>query len=178
MNFKEIDFRELRVNPMTMFGIDWALAGAGNEQNGYNAMTIAWGHLGAIWDRPTEKGKTIIPTVEVYLRPQRYTKDFFDKEEFFTVSVFDKKYKKALGYMGSHSGCKEDKIANAGLNPIFVDHTIGFEEANMIFICRKIYHAPLKEEGFVEKKIIADNYPEKDFHEMYVGEILKVLVKE
>lgn len=176
--FQEIDYRELKINPMTMFGEEWALAGAGTKERGYNAMTIAWGHLGAIWDRPTEKGKVILPTAAVYLRPQRYTKEFFDREAYFTISTFSKEYKKALGYMGFHSGRNEDKITAAGLTPVFLENAFGFEEAEMIFVCRKIYHAPLTESGFVEQKIIEDNYPAKDFHEMYIGEIEKVLVRK
>lgn len=175
---KEIKINELKINPMTMFGKEWCLAAAGNEINGYNAMTIAWGHLGAIWDRKTEKGKMIIPTAEVYLRPQRYTKEFFDREELFTVCAFDEKYRKALGYMGSRSGRNEDKAKNAGLTPVFSDGTTYFKESKMVFICRKLYHAPLLESGFVQKEIVLENYPEHDFHEMYVGEILKVYENE
>ncbi|MGL5512308.1 MAG: hypothetical protein ACRDBM_03590 [Sporomusa sp.] len=67
---KEIPVEELQLNPMTMFGKEWCLVAAGNEAVGYNAMTIAWGHLGAIWDRKTTAGKIIIPTATVYLRPQ------------------------------------------------------------------------------------------------------------
>lgn len=176
--FREVDYKTLKINPMTMFGEDWALAGAGTKERGYNAMTIAWGHLGAIWDRPTKQGKLIIPTAEVYIRPQRYTKEFFDKENYFTISTFPAQYKKALGYMGTHSGREEDKIAAAGLTPIFVEKSVAFEEAERIFVCKKIYHAPILEFGFVEKQIIADNYPAKDFHEMYVGEIVEVLERE
>ncbi len=178
MEFKEIKINEYNGNPMTMFGEDWALVAAGNEQNGYNAMTIAWGHLGAIWDRNTSTGKIIIPTAEVYIRPQRYTKEFIDREELFTISSFDESYRKSLGYMGSHSGREEDKIAKAGLTPVFADDTTYFEEAKIIFICRKIYQDTLIDNGFLDKKIMDDNYPKKDYHERYVGEIVKILVKE
>lgn len=79
--------------------------------------------------------------------------------------------------MGSHSGRDEDKAANAGLTPIFAEETTYFAEASMVFICRKLYHAPLQETGFVDKHLIDENYPLKDFHEMYIGEIIKVLVE-
>lgn len=175
---KEVAIENITLNPMTMFGKEWCLAVAGNEKNGYNAMTIAWGHIGAIWDRHTHNGKIIIPSIAVYLRPQRYTKAFFDREELFTICAFDNQYKKALGYMGSHSGRTEDKAQNAGLTPVFIDGTTAFAEAKMVFICRKLYHAPLMESGFVDSKIVAENYPDKDFHEMYIGEIIKVLASE
>ncbi len=175
---KEISIKEFNHNPVTMFGTDWCLICAGNKENGYNAMTIAWGQVGSVWDRKTPNGKIIIPTATVFIRPQRYTKEFFDREEYFTISSFDPKYKKALGYMGSHSGRDGDKITKAGLTPYFIDKTTGFAEANLVLVCRKLYHAPLLESGFCEENIITENYPQRDFHEMYVGEIEKVLVKE
>ena len=119
-----------------------------------------------------------LPTAWVYIRPQRYTKEFIDREEIFTLSFFDGSYKKALTYLGTHSGRDGDKIAKAGLTPLFDSGTIYFEGAKMVFICRKLYHAPLQEDGFVDKSLVENNYPHKDFHEMYVGEMLKVLVDE
>lgn len=122
------------LNPMKMFGKDWCLIAAGNQKDGYNAMTIGWGQIGCVWDRRTEKGKEMIPVVTVYIRPQRYTKNFFDQEDFFTVTTFDEQYRKALGYMGSHSGQDEDK--NAGLTPFFLNGTVSFKEAKEIYVCR------------------------------------------
>lgn len=174
---KEISINELSLNPMNMFGKEWCLATAGNKRIGYNTMTIAWGQLGAVWDRHTPQGKIINPTATVYIRPQRYTKTFFDREERFTICAFDNTYKKALVYLGTHSGQDGDKVANAGMTPLFTENTTIFTEAKIAFICRKLYHSPLLESGFVNKQIIADNYPKLDFHEMYVGEILKVLVQ-
>ena len=172
---KEIAIRDLSINPMTMFGEEWCLAAAGNEANGYNAMTIAWGHLGTTWDRYTPKGKIMIPTAVVYIRPQRYTKEFFDREDLFTICSFAGKYKKALGYMGTHSGRDGDKVAKAGLTPVFAENTTYFAQASRVFICRKRYHAPLREEGFLDAHLLKENYPQHDYHVMYIGEILKVL---
>ncbi len=174
---KEIKIEELSINPMNMFGKDWALVTAGNQADGYNGMTIAWGHMGCIFDRHTNHGKKMIPTINVYIRPQRYTKQFIDHEELFTVSFFDSNYKRALGYMGSHSGQNEDKIEKAGLTPLFIDDTTSYQEARMVFVCKKIYHSRLLEEGFESQEIIDQNYPKKDYHEMYMGEILKAYIQ-
>lgn len=180
MRFTEIAVNELKLNPMTMIGGEWMLITAGNEQNGCNTMTAAWGHLGVVWERKDGSGRRVPPlsTAVVYVRPSRYTKEFMDREDRYTLSVLDKGHRKALGYLGSHSGRDGDKIAAAGITPVFVDGTVYFEEAKMVLICKKIYHAPLIEDGFVDKSLIAGNYPEKDFHEMYIGEILKVLIRE
>jgi len=173
---KEIEPKDLTIQPFAAFGSDWMALAAGTEQNGYNAMTIAWGHFGSIWERGSHRN--CLPTAICYVRPSRYTKEFLDREPYFTLSCFEKGRKKTLGYLGSHSGRDGDKIKAAGLTPVFFDGTVYFAEAETVYICRKLYHAPLMEEGFVDKGLISFNYPQKDFHEMYIGEIVKVLKKE
>lgn len=170
--FKEVDYHEMMINPMTLISEGWLLITAGTKERGFNTMTASWGHLGAIWGQ--REGK---PTAIVYIRPQRYTKEFVDREESFTLSFFPEECKKALGYLGSHSGRDEDKISKVGLTPVFGDNSVWFEEATLVMNCRKLYHAPLLEDGFVDKELVEQNYPRRDFHEMYVGEIMKVLMK-
>ena len=174
--FHEISVKELKLNPMNMFGDDWLALTAGNEEHGYNTMCIAWGHMGSLWERDSHANR--LPTVTCFVRPQRYTKEFMDRENLFTVSHFPPSTKKALGFIGSHSGRDTDKVKEAGLTPAFACGTTWFEEADMVLICRKLYQSPLCESGFIDKGLIEFNYPKKDFHEMYIGEILKVLVKE
>ena len=178
MSFTSIPLKDLELNPMEMIGGGWWLIAAGHQTNGYNAMTASWGHLGALWERPGRKAHLGLPTAVVYLRPQRYTKEFIDREEMFTLSVFDKTYKKALAYLGTHSGRDGDKITHAELTRVFDENTTYFAEAKMVFICRKLYHAPLLEEGFVDKTLVEHNYPQKDFHHMYVGEIIEALSRQ
>lgn len=170
---KKIDIKDLNLNPMTMISDEWWLVTAGNQENGYNTMTASWGHIGAIWGHNAGK-----PSAIIYIRPQRFTKEFVDREDMFTLSVFEKKYKRQLGYLGSHSGRDEDKIKTAGLTPVFDHNTTYFAESKMVFVCKKLYHAPVLESGFVDQSIIEDFYPEKDFHEMYIGEIVEVLSEQ
>lgn len=170
---KEIPVSELNMNPMTMIAKEWMLVTAGNAERGYNTMTASWGHLGSMWGHGGG-----LPTAVIYLRPQRYTKEFVDREELFTLSVFPETYKKALGYLGSHSGRDGDKVATAGLTPVFGEDCTWFAEAKLVLVCRKLYRGTLSEDGFIDKSIVADHYPNRDFHDMYIGEILKVLVEE
>ena len=178
MDFKTLPITELQLNPVTMIGGQWWLITAGNEASGYNTMTASWGHLGSLWERPGARTHQGLATAVVYLRPQRYTKEFMDREDYFTLSVFDGSYKKALTYLGSRSGRDEGKVAATGLTPVFEDSVTYFKQARMVFFCRKLYQAPLLEEGFTDQSLIADNYPKKDFHHMYVGEITRILLKE
>ena len=175
---REIPVQELQINPMTMIAREWMLVTAGNQERGYNTMTASWGHLGSIWGRPDGKWPGGLPTAVVYVRPQRYTKEFVDREELFTLSVLDESWRKALGYLGSHSGRDGDKVAAVGLTPVFDGGTTYFAEARLVLVCRKLYRAPLLESGFIDRDIVTYDYPEKDFHDMYVGEIIKVLVSD
>ena len=116
--------------------------------------------------------------ITAYIRPQRYTKEFVDANELFTVSFYDKEYRKALNICGTKSGRDCDKVKEAGLTPCFIDGTTAFEEANMIFVLRKLYSDPMPAENFLDKEIDQKCYPNKDYHTMYVSEIVKVLVAD
>ncbi|MCH4017932.1 MAG: flavin reductase [Prevotella sp.] len=168
---KEVNYKDMKFNPFNLLGKEWMLVSAGNEQDGCNTMTISWGHLGCLWGNND-------PTAIIYLRPSRYTKTFVDKEEYFTLCVMDKSFKKQMAYLGSVSGRDEDKIAKAGLTKIFADNSIYFAEAKMVFICKKVYASPLQKSGFISNETIDKNYPKSDFHTMYVGKIEKILVKD
>ena len=172
---KEIDINHFMTDPFVDFGKNWMALTAGNKERGFNAMTIAWGHIGSLWERDQHTNR--LPTLICYVRPSRYTKKFIDSEEYFTVTAFDEEYRRSLAYLGTHSGKDEDKINKAGLTPVFDQGTTYFREGKLVYICKKLYHAPLVEKGFIDKGIVDFNYPKRDFHEMYVGEIIKILVK-
>ena len=165
---KEINYKELNFNPFNLIGGEWMLVSAGDE-NSCNTMTASWGHLGCLRNHP----KAVI-----YLRPSRYTKEFVDREGYFTLCVMDKSFKKQMAYLGSVSGRDEDKIGKAGLTPVYADNTVWFQEAKLVLVCKKLYHSELQESGFLYQETIDQNYPLRDFHTMYVGKIEKVLVRD
>jgi flavin reductase (DIM6/NTAB) family NADH-FMN oxidoreductase RutF len=165
---KEIERSQLPLDPFSLIGGDWFLLTAGTEESGYNTMTCSWGHFGPLWASDT---------AVVYVRPQRYTKEFVDREELYTLSFFDGR-KKELGYLGSRSGRDEDKVAAVGLTPVFEEGYTYFKEAKLVVVCKKLYQAPLKEEYFLDKETMEKNYPDRDFHDLYVGKIEKILVAE
>lgn len=170
---KKIDVSQLKIDPIEAIAKEWMLLTAGCETRGYNTMTASWGHLGSLWGHGGG-----LPTSVVFVRPQRYTKEFMDREDRYTLCFFPEQYKKALGYLGSHSGRDGDKVAAAGLTPVFGDGYTYFAEAKVVLVCRKLYVAPLVAEGFVDKSIIEDCYPGGDLHDMYIGHIEEVLVQE
>ena len=100
-----------------------------------------------------------------------------DREELYTLCFFPG-FRKELTYLGTKSGRDEDKVANAGLTPVFGEGFTYFAEAGLVLVCRKLYRAPLVEEGFLDQEVLEKNYPRRDLHDVYVGEIVKVLVPE
>lgn len=169
---KKINIEELRFNPFTVISNDWTLITAGSIDS-YNTMTASWGQIGGVWGHGNAR-----PTAVVYIRPQRYTKQFVDNNEYFSLSFFSKEYHNDLAYLGSHSGKNEDKVSKTSLTPVDDKRAVYFNQANVVLICKKIYAQEIKEECFTDKQVLNDVYPLKDFHTMYVGEIVEVLVNE
>lgn len=168
MSFCEIEMVTWKENACKAIGTDWMLVAA--EKDGkINAMTASWGGLGVMW------GKN---AAYIFIRPQRYTKEFIDAADTLSLSFYDADMKEMLGYMGRVSGRCEDKVANAKLTPLHEGETPYFEEANTVLICRKMYAQELKKECFLDREADAKWYENGDYHTMYVCEIQKVLVKE
>ena len=165
---REIPISQLNLNPYEKIGKEWMLLTAGGEES-YNTMTCSWGHLGCLWN---------LPTAICYVRPQRYTREFIDREARYTLCFFPPEYKKALGYLGTKSGRDENKVAAVGLTPVHEQDYTYFAEASLVIVCRTLYQAPLKEEYFRDKAVMEEDYPEKDFHDLYIGQIEKVLISE
>jgi flavin reductase (DIM6/NTAB) family NADH-FMN oxidoreductase RutF len=165
--FHEITPSELKKTPFEMIGKDWMLVTAGNREK-VNTMTASWGGLGVMW------GKDVAFAV---IRPQRYTKEFIDREETVSLSFYGEAFKKQLGVLGSVSGRDRDKIAECGLTTVFEGDTPYFEEAETVLICRKKFAQEFTREAILDAEIVDKWYPEEDFHTLYILEIEKVLVK-
>ena len=169
MAFKEAAVESLKFNTFTKIWKEWMLITAGDEKK-HNTMTASWGGVGIMW------GKQV---VTAYIRPQRYTKEFVDAEGLFTLSFYSEKYRNALNICGSKSGRDCDKEKEAVLTPMYVDGTTAFEEADMVFVCRKLYRQEMAPEYFTQDDRLDETwYPNKDYHVMYMAEIVKVLVRE
>lgn len=144
------------------------LVAATDKDGKTNSMTASWGGLGVLW------GKKV---AFVFIRPQRYTKKFVDDAENFSLSFFEESYKPMLGYMGKVSGKNEDKIKKSGLTVQDKDGAPVFKEASLTLVCRKMYRQTLEEDCFVDKTNIGKWYPQKDYHDMYVAEIVDEIIR-
>lgn len=146
------------------FHKQWALVTAGNE-NDFNTMTISWGGLGTLWSKPV---------ATVYVKPIRYTYDYLEKNEYFTVSFFDESYKKDLGILGSKSGRDGDKVKETQLTPMPIKDSVTFKEAHTTLLCKKIYFQDL-DVSVMPESVVKNYYETEASHRMYIGEVIEII---
>ena len=122
----------------------WALVTAGDEK-ACNTMTVSWGAVGELWG---------VDTATVYIRPQRYTEQFIDSNDYFTVCFFPEELKQQIhGVCGSKSGRDTDKIAEAGITPVYDENAPYFEQAKLVLVCRRWQRANLSLHSSVIKAL-------------------------
>ena len=165
---REIKPTEIEGNPIELFDEQWALVTAGVPGD-VNTMTISWGSLGELWNKPVVTG---------YVSSSRYTQEFMEKYDHFTVTFFPPAYRDALQYLGSHSGRDGDKITASGLTLEFLDSGLpSFAEASLVIEARKIYGAPFDVKGFGDVPTRTYASGRMGIHSQYVGEIEHVWVR-
>ena len=165
---KQIEINEFSENPFKLIGSDWMLITA-KKGDKTNMMTASWGGVGILWNKPV---------ATIYVRPQRYTKEFIDNEEYFSLCVSPEEYRQILNYCGTKSGRDEDKIAETKLTIDESEKAPIFKEARLVLICKKLYAQDLTEQSFIDKSLVEKNYQAKDFHTMYIAEIEKILTND
>lgn len=166
--FRSIRPEDLNQNAFQMIGKDWMLVTAESGGN-VNTMTASWGGLGVIWNKNV---------AYVVIRPQRFTKVFVDASETFSLTFFTEAHRSTLSYLGTVSGRDEDKVKKSGLSLRHHEGTPYFDEASVVLRCRKLFSQPLSPDSFIETELIEKQYPQNDFHTLYIAEITDVLIRE
>lgn len=165
--YKQISPDKIPGNIYKMLSEDWMLITAGKDDH-YNTMTASWGGLGHLYNKPV---------AFCFINPTRYTYQFMENNDTYTLSFYTETYRDALKYCGTHSGKNEDKIKGAGLTSITTPSgSKAFSEAWMIIECRKLVSQQFTPEA-IRDAASKDQWGTKDLHKMYIGEILNVWVK-
>lgn len=135
------------------------------EGQSVNTMTIGWGSVGFIWQKPI---------LMVMVRHSRFTHELMGRTKDFTVSVPSAgELRKALAVAGSQSGRDVDKFAEAGLSTApaqSIDCPI-INGCQLFFECRTVLHQPMAPER-LEPKLRESCYASGDFHDLYFAEII------
>jgi len=170
-HMKKTDLKTLtREDVMELIGRQWMLVTAGTVEK-FNTMTASWGGLGWLWNKPV---------AFVFIRPERYTHDFVEREGRLTLSFYDETYRKTLQFCGTKSGRDVDKPKETGLVPeALASGAMTFAQARLTLDCRKLFKTSMTAQNFVDREILGSCYSDKpggSFHDIYVVEIESVYV--
>jgi len=164
--FQKVDPKNLTFNPFSAIGDQWMLITAGTPEH-CNTMTASWGGVGVLWG---------VPMATAYIRPQRYTKQFVDENEYFTLSFFDQYYRPQLSLCGTKSGRDVDKVKECGFTVAAAQGNAPyFEQAELVLVCRKRMVMPMDPAAMPED--VKEKWYKGDFHDIYWGEIVEALKK-
>lgn len=162
---KELKTEQLKIKAVDLWLKKWLVLTSGTMDD-FNSMTIGWGSIGGMWWKPF---------VQVVVRPGRYTFEFMEKYPTFTVCSFPETYRDALQVIGTKSGRDGNKITEAGLTVVAskVVEAPSYKEAELVLECKKMYWQDMEPANFIDPGI-HDRYPEKDYHRIYYGEIVRI----
>lgn len=171
MSFSKVNPETLELKPYKAFDYNWALLVAGDLDD-FNTMTIGWGMIGSFWTHPS---------VTVYVRQSRYTKEFLDKYDKFSVCFFNRDAHDDLKYLGTVSGRDEDKLSHTSLTPCVIDDRVCFEESILVLSCTKVAQSDIDKDCIKSDEMYKKWYSDSnsdDFHTAYIGFIDSAFTKD
>jgi flavin reductase (DIM6/NTAB) family NADH-FMN oxidoreductase RutF len=164
---EEIAAKQFIARANDIWDSGWFLLTCGDfRKKHFNCMTVSWGGFGTMWD---------LPIAMIVVRPTRYTLEFLDRYDNFTLCAFPEVHRKDLSFLGSRSGRDGDKIGQSGLTPCAASCVSSpiYQEAELAIECHKLYEQDFNPGHFMDDRIM-EHYPEKDFHHMFFGEITAI----
>lgn len=164
---RQIEIKGLSEDFNTLLGERWGLLTAAADP--VNPMTVGWGQVGRLWGKPV---------CTVYVRPQRFTFGLMNDAKHFSLSFLPEDRHDVVALCGTKSGRDIDKVKECGLTVVDDLSAPYYAEAELVLVCRKLYEQDMEPESFVDKDIDGKNYPGKDYHRMFVGEIEAVLKRD
>ena len=129
-----------------------------------NTMTVSWGQAGVLWNKEI---------CTVYVRPQRYTYEFCEDSEIFTLSFFGDEKKDVLSFCGTKSGRDVNKFKECGLKYEIKNGACIFDDAKTTLVLKKLYAQDISCDCFLDKAPLS-NYKSNDFHRAYTCEIVDI----
>lgn len=158
---------EFNTDIFAQFDKKWALLSAG-PKDAHNTMTVSWGSMGTLWHKPI---------VTVYVKPLRFTHKFMSENEYFTVSFLPEEKRDALMTMGTMTGRHHtDKDAAAGLTVRDLGEAVTYEEAELTFLCKKIFWQDMAT-THMPAEIVKEYYTPDEPHTLYIGEVVDIIRK-
>jgi flavin reductase (DIM6/NTAB) family NADH-FMN oxidoreductase RutF len=162
-----VELETISSQVISAFGKTNALLTAGTRET-CNTMTIGWCGLGRVWN---------LPTCTVYVRPERYTYQFMEESEYFTVCGFSAENREKLALCGTKSGRDTDKFAACGFTVQYGAGDAPFiAEAEWVLVCRKLYAQDMTGDCLIDPRP-GKFYHGEGWHKMYIGEVVEAYAR-
>lgn len=165
--FRDICLNDFKENVIKIISNEYMLITAGNKDD-FNMMTASWGFMGEMWGDDS---------VAVVIRPSRYTMDYIDKSDYFTLTFFGDN-KEIHKICGSKSGRDINKVKETGLTPVSDDNCVWFDEARLVLKIKKKYVQPMSADFLTDKSVDEKWYKGGDWHNLIIGTIERIYVRE
>ena len=134
-----------------------------------NTTAASNGGVGQMW------GKRV---TFICVRENRYTRELIEASGEYSLSFLDnEEFHREIKYLEAVSGKDEDKLKGARLNICYYEGVPFIEESSNVIICKVIYRKEIGTEGFIDADFRDAFYKDGTKHVIYVGEIMKVLVR-
>ena len=164
--------KEMEVFKMANVGREMALLTAGTPEK-FNSLTIMYGAAGMVWGKDA---------YFAFVKPERYTWQFVNDSDYFTVAYFPKALNKIHKIFGSKSGRDTDKPKEAGVTPEILEHGVAYKEASEIYVCRKIYMKQIDRNSLAPEIVAMYDDPKNGIHGethcLVIGEIVQHIVRD
>lgn len=168
MKLHSVDIKTLTPEVFSVFGTQNALLTAGDRTQS-NTMTIGWCGLGRMWN---------LPACTVYVRPERHTYSFMERQEYFTVSVPAATDHDRIRVFGTRSGRDTDKFAESGFTLAYGANDAPYvAESELVVVCRKLYAQDMKPEHVTDHDTVDKFYAKEGWHRMYIGEVVEAYTR-
>jgi flavin reductase (DIM6/NTAB) family NADH-FMN oxidoreductase RutF len=127
-----------------------------------NAMTIGWATIGIIWG---------LPVMVVLVRPSRYTYQFIEESQVFTVNVPSARMRDFVDLCGTKSGRDVDKLAQVATSEGQKVRSVTIDDCPLVYECQVVHWNDVQPDALAAE-VSARAYRRGDFHRLYYGQIL------
>ena len=167
--FRKITPEEIPGNVFTLVNKDFTVITAGTPAD-CNSMIASWGGWGTLFNKPV---------TWCFLRANRFTLEYIQKELTYTMSYFDEDDKEDIMIFGTQSGRNSDKMKEHKLTMVQTpDGNITYKEAKLIIECKLTEVTTVSPDDFLTdegKEFITSAYAEvKAYHKLVFGDITNV----
>lgn len=159
--------KELDQNIFKLISDDWMLITSGNKEKA-NTMTASFGGFGVLFFKNV---------ATIYVRPERYTYQFLEENNTFSLTFFDESFREKLKFCGSNSGKDIDKIQACNFNIEYCNNETPYiTDGKITVICKTLYKQDIEKNCFTDISSYEKTYSSGGMHRMYIGEITQIIV--